>query len=585
MNPETLLRTGRTTRSGPMSAQNYPRFVGILREHLVHIKVYTVVSRFNSEQDLTGFIIDLGPERWKLLQVLPVGGQNDSAVDGYLISVEEFQAYLENSRRVEEQGITVVPETNDLMTGSYVIVDPAGRFFDNVAGFHTYSRPILEAGVEQALKDVSVDAGKSCPGAVCMPGNRKPRKMNTSRRRNVRKNTGEVKGEAAPELLTSGQILGVMARSLGITHPHLGDKTAQRYFSGRLKDRVKESSGRARIIDAISENMAATLFANSTAGNDEEVATSPADLSVLLDWHAATWEQLRAFLRPRVMRVYSEHMDQVWQAYARLAAIDSALRAAAHLHITGAPPASLAFLDFASVVRRGEYLNRKLADAGLPLNDFVEAVGVTNNAAQAWLYDGARPTDKHLIDFARALVSGAEPDECNRLLRELRRLYWVSDMSEVLGSFMGTSAMDEIIGRLHRYSVLLYTAIDEGIDAAVRPDVLGSLAAVGAHSEFSGGLMAALVPHEGDEEWQDDLNAAASDWSRRVLAVNLNVHPAEEDALIRDTDGRVLCGWDISNPEAYVHYRRFGELQLQGRIHEAIAVAYVSEQPAQAVVQ
>ena len=59
--------------------------------------------------------------------------------------------------------------------------------------------------------------------------------------------------------------------------------------------------------------------------------------------------------------------------------------------------------------------------------------------------------------------------------------------------------------------------------------------------------------------------------TRRVLTVNLNVHRAEEDALIRDTDGRVLCGWDISNPEAYVHYRRFGELQLQGRIHEAIA--------------
>ena len=55
--------------------------------------------------------------------------------------------------------------------------------------------------------------------------------------------------------------------------------------------------------------------------------------------------------------------------------------------------------------------------------------------------------------------------------------------------------------------------------------------------------------------------------TRRVLTVNLNVHRAEEDALIRDTDGRVLCGWDISNPEAYVHYRRFGELQLQGRIH------------------
>ena len=56
-----------------------------------------------------------------------------------------------------------------------------------------------------------------------------------------------------------------------------------------------------------------------------------------------------------------------------------------------------------------------------------------------------------------------------------------------------------------------------------------------------------------------------------MLTVNLDVHRAEEDALIRDTEGRVLQDWDISNPEAYDHYRRSGELQLQGRIYEAIA--------------
>ena len=53
-------------------------------------------------------------------------------------------------------------------------------------------------------------------------------------------------GEAVPGLPTSGQILGVLVRSLGITHPHLGDKTAQRFFSGRLRERVMECS-RARI--------------------------------------------------------------------------------------------------------------------------------------------------------------------------------------------------------------------------------------------------------------------------------------------------------------------------------------------------
>ena len=173
--------------------------------------------------------------------------------------------------------------------------------------------------------------------------------------------------------------------------------------------------------------------------------------------------------------------------------------------------------------------------------------------------------------IASALAPGDETEDRNRLLREFRRLYWVSDVAEVLGGFIGTDDTDEIVGRLHRYAGRLYAVIDERMDAAVKPDVLGSLAAVGAHSEFSRGLFEALIPGEPDEEWQEDLRAAASNWTRRVLAVNLDVHEAEVDALIRDTDGGVLRDWDVSNPEAYAHYRRFGELQLQGRIHEAMA--------------
>ena len=158
--PDTLLRTGRTTRNGPMTAEDYLRLVGALKERCIRVKVNTVVSRSNLHEDLSEFIIDARPERWKLLQVLPVAGQNSSKIGDYLVSAEEFWGYVENNRRVEEYGIAVVPEDNDLMTGSYVMVDPAGRFFDNAAGTHTYSRPILEAGVEQALMDVFVDAGK-----------------------------------------------------------------------------------------------------------------------------------------------------------------------------------------------------------------------------------------------------------------------------------------------------------------------------------------------------------------------------------------------------------------------------------------
>lgn len=158
--PGTLSRTGRVTRSGPMSDRDYLEIIRNLREHRIRVKINTVVTQENLLEDLADFIIKANPERWKLLQVLPVGGQNDGKVNAFLIDGEDFCRYVRRNRWVEEYGITVIPETNDLITGSYVMVDPAGRFFDNTAGAHTYSSPITEVGVEAALQKVAADPSK-----------------------------------------------------------------------------------------------------------------------------------------------------------------------------------------------------------------------------------------------------------------------------------------------------------------------------------------------------------------------------------------------------------------------------------------
>ena len=157
VDPEKMIRMGRTTRSGPLSEPGYLRIIDMLRQRGIRIKVNTVVTRINHEENLAGFIVNARPERWKLFQVLPVGGQNDGLVDHFVITDEEFARYVSRNRYVESMGITVVPESNDLMTGSYVMVDPAGRLFDNAAGTHVYSRPINEIGVDAALREVSVD--------------------------------------------------------------------------------------------------------------------------------------------------------------------------------------------------------------------------------------------------------------------------------------------------------------------------------------------------------------------------------------------------------------------------------------------
>ena len=402
-----------------------------------------------------------------------------------------------------------------------------------------------------------------------MPGSKHRKRKQISRSEDTTGTPGNVKGEMAPKLPTSGQILGVLVRSLSVTHPKLGDKTAQRYFSGRLDNRVKESS-RDSIITAISETVAASMFPATTAKDAGKFSDS-SWLAIVLHWHAATWDRFRAFLQPRVMRVYPEHLALVWQTYVRLGAIDLALRAAAHIHIAGVATDALEFLNWVTVDHRGEYLNNKRYEAGVSVFELAESVGVSENTVEAWLYRGARPCDGNLARIASTLVSDSDPEKCDRLLREFRKFYWARDLARILGELIGPESGEEIVNRLPQYASLLYGIINDRSDTAGRRDILNSLATHGARSEFSPALLAALVPHEHDREWKEDLKAAASDWTRRVLTANLDVHRAEEDALIRDTDGGVLQDWDVSNPEAYNHYRRSGELQLQGRIYEAIA--------------
>ena len=59
----------------------------IFSESMVfRVKINTVVTRTNLMEDLSDFIVEARPERWKLLQVLPVEGQNDRLVGEHVVS-------------------------------------------------------------------------------------------------------------------------------------------------------------------------------------------------------------------------------------------------------------------------------------------------------------------------------------------------------------------------------------------------------------------------------------------------------------------------------------------------------------------
>ena len=151
--PDTHDVSGRTTGKGPMPAAEYLRLCGAIKKRGIRLKINTVVTTYNHHERMAGFVSEARPERWKIMQALHVDGQNDHSL-GFEVTAEQFRAYIERNGPLE--GIVVVPEDNELMTGSYAMVDPEGRFYDNVDGRYRYGRPILQAGVEGALKDVRV---------------------------------------------------------------------------------------------------------------------------------------------------------------------------------------------------------------------------------------------------------------------------------------------------------------------------------------------------------------------------------------------------------------------------------------------
>ncbi len=121
------------------------RLAELCRAQGIGIKLNTVVTALNWQEDMSDFVRELAPSRWKVFQVLAVVGQNDGAVEPLLISADQFGRFVARHAALAAEGFEAVAEDNDAMTDSYAMIDPLGRFFGNSGGVQSYSRPILHS--------------------------------------------------------------------------------------------------------------------------------------------------------------------------------------------------------------------------------------------------------------------------------------------------------------------------------------------------------------------------------------------------------------------------------------------------------
>lgn len=141
------------------------RIRGWCAELGIKFKLNTVVLLWNWEEDMADTIEKLDPFRWKVFQVLPVEGENDASeqqtgidkrkrnANKVLISDEQFEAFCDRHKHLK----CFVPESNQLMASSYLIVDEYLRFLDKGSDKETASASILDVGVQTAMKQVRWD--------------------------------------------------------------------------------------------------------------------------------------------------------------------------------------------------------------------------------------------------------------------------------------------------------------------------------------------------------------------------------------------------------------------------------------------
>lgn len=153
INHETNVKHGRYLRHVNMDLDYYTDIFNMVKKHEVRLKINTVVTSYNKNERLHELIIRAKPDKWKIFQVMKMDDVNSSDIDKFLITEKEFDNF--KNSHVSLKDIThMVPENNHYMTGSYIMVDPTGRFCDDTTGRYNYSEPIIKIGVEKALSQI-----------------------------------------------------------------------------------------------------------------------------------------------------------------------------------------------------------------------------------------------------------------------------------------------------------------------------------------------------------------------------------------------------------------------------------------------
>jgi len=127
----------------------------MIKQAGIKLKINSVITRLNLNEDMSKVLDNICPERWKVFQVLAIDGHNRENLNSLDIIQLEFKEFI-----IRHEKFNPIAENNDAMLESYIMVDPIGRFYQNSGKIYNYSSPILELGVVRAFNQVAYNHTK-----------------------------------------------------------------------------------------------------------------------------------------------------------------------------------------------------------------------------------------------------------------------------------------------------------------------------------------------------------------------------------------------------------------------------------------
>lgn len=138
LNHETNLNIGRSCKGETISKDEIIEIITTARECGIKVKVNTVISKLNVNEDISKLYETGAIDRIKLLQMRVNEGVNDIARQ-WLLTKREFEDYCKRFSKY-----STVDENDDSLNASYIIINPEGNLLTNKGNKHTVVGSLLK---------------------------------------------------------------------------------------------------------------------------------------------------------------------------------------------------------------------------------------------------------------------------------------------------------------------------------------------------------------------------------------------------------------------------------------------------------